>query len=152
MAKIKLPLGIRNNNPLNIRFSPMNNWKGQTGSNKGFCVFESLEFGYRAALVLLSNYQRKGYDTVAKIVSHWAPASENDTEAYIDYVATSVVDGLMHPIIDANTRITDFETLAQICWAMSRFECGKVDSDTYLDMRIAFEYVIKYYKYPSLCV
>lgn len=151
MVKSNLPLGIRNNNPLNIRFSPMNNWKGQTGSNKGFCVFENLEFGYRAALVLLCNYQRKGYDTVAKIVSHWAPASENDTEAYIDYVVTNSVDGLMQPIVSADTRITSFETLAQICWTMSKYECGKVDHETKLRMIHAFTSA-KCYKHPALCV
>lgn len=94
-------LGIRNNNPLNIRYSPMNKWLGQTGCNRGFCTFEKMEYGWRAAFVLLRNYIRRGLCTPRQIISNWAPACENDTEAYIkncpypwssDYRLHSVAD------------------------------------------------------------
>jgi hypothetical protein len=83
-------LGIRNNNPLNIRYSVYNNWKGQTGSNKGFCVFSEMVYGVRASILLLKNYISQGYNTIEKIVSKWAPAIENNTENYISYVSKSV--------------------------------------------------------------
>lgn len=34
-------------------------------------------------MVILSNYAKRGLDTVAKIISTWAPITENDTAAYI---------------------------------------------------------------------
>ena len=77
------PLGYRNLNPLNIRFNVMNNWKGQTGCHKGFCTFDTMEHGYRAAFVLLLNYIKRGFTTPTEIISSWAPASENNTKAYI---------------------------------------------------------------------
>ena len=80
------PLGYRNLNPCNIRYNVMNNWKGQTGCNKGFCTFDSMEHGYRAAFVLLLNYIKRGFKTPTQIISRWAPETENDTKAYIDTV------------------------------------------------------------------
>lgn len=82
----KQTLGVRNCNPLNIRYSPMNKWQGQTGCNRGFCTFDNMELGFRAALVLLRNYVRRGLVTPAQIVSNWAPENENDTKAYIRQV------------------------------------------------------------------
>ena len=40
--------------------------------------------GYRAIFVLLHTYKVRGYgQTIAQMISRYAPASENDTEAYI---------------------------------------------------------------------
>ena len=50
-----IPRGIRNNNPLNVRRSK-DQWQGlrvvQTDSQ--FCQFETMEYGWRAAFVLLT--------------------------------------------------------------------------------------------------
>ena len=62
----------KTNNPLNIRFNKDNNWKGQTTTLRGFVVFKTPEYGYRAAYVLLCNYIRKGYNTPRKIITRWA--------------------------------------------------------------------------------
>ena len=83
----KLPLGIRNNNPLNIRRG-RSHWLGEAPQPpKGgapFCKFESVEWGLRAAFVLLRTYRNK-YKAVCirDIITRWAPPSENDTEKYI---------------------------------------------------------------------
>ena len=50
MAK-KIPLGLRNNNPLNIVNSQSFKWLGQTGKVGGFCTFASMAYGYRAAFI-----------------------------------------------------------------------------------------------------
>lgn len=86
---IKLqPLGIRQNNPGNIRFNPANNWNGQTGAGSGYSIFSELRYGIRAAGKLLRNYQsRYGLDTIAALIQRWAPQSENPTDAYIANVA-----------------------------------------------------------------
>lgn len=83
------PLGIRNNNPLNLRWYSTINWQGQTGSNKGFCVFDKVENGIRAAARTLDNYSAQGYNTIEKIINRWAPAVENNVEAYIASVCAS---------------------------------------------------------------
>lgn len=79
-------LGVKNHNPLNIRYSERNKWIGQVGCNKGFCVFSSDYFGYRAAYKTLQTYEKRGWVTVRDIISHWAPNNENDTESYIKFV------------------------------------------------------------------
>lgn len=83
-------VGQRNNNPLNIRFSPANNWLGQDASESGaFAYFTAKKYGYRAAFVLMNNYAKKyGANTIAKIVYRWAPPSDNNpTDLYIRFVA-----------------------------------------------------------------
>ena len=93
--------GIRNNNPLNIRLSS-DKWQGQINANvndndnnsspKGdaeFVQFYTMEYGWRAAFVILCRtyYGKYGLKTIRDIVSRWAPAKENNTEAYIRHVS-----------------------------------------------------------------
>ncbi|NIB44730.1 structural protein [Pseudomaricurvus alkylphenolicus] len=85
----KGPRGIRNNNWLNIRYNPANNWDGQTGADPdGFAIFSTPEFGIRAAAKLITNYRDfHGIDTIRGIIERWAPDSENNTDAYIQHVS-----------------------------------------------------------------
>jgi hypothetical protein len=88
MTFYAIPKGIRNKNPLNIRFKKANNWDGQIGESGGFSVFEETKFGIRAAAKLLRNYQFKyQLDTIQKIINRWAPPVENVTSSYIEHVA-----------------------------------------------------------------
>lgn len=83
---MKQPRGIRNNNPLNIRHSS-DKFKGEiTGSDKSFKTFSSMSFGYRAAFVILGTYLSKGYNTIEKIITRFAPPNENNTLGYISKV------------------------------------------------------------------
>lgn len=75
------------NNPANIRFNKNNNWLGQVGSDNGFCVFDTLEHGLRALVILLCNYINvHKLHSVSLIISRYAPACENDTCNYISFV------------------------------------------------------------------
>ena len=88
LKKSKIPRGIRNNNPLNIRVG--NDWKGEVSdpTDHTFEQFTEMKYGVRAAFVVLHNYiVRHKINTIEKIVSRWAPSSENDTKAYINSVA-----------------------------------------------------------------
>lgn len=84
----RIPRGIRNNNPLNIRYNQRNCWKGQTGTDGQFCKFSSVRFGIRAAVKILVKYA--GPDSKAsilEIINKWAPRSDgNNTNAYISTV------------------------------------------------------------------
>jgi len=83
-----LPLGLRNNNPGNIR--PSNpGWFGAIGTNGGFVVFDSMVDGIRAlARQLLVYHDKYGIDTVRQAISRWAPGNENNTDAYIAFVCS----------------------------------------------------------------
>ena len=88
MKKQRIPRGIRNNNPLNIRVG--NNWKGEVAnpSDHAFEQFTEMKWGVRAAFIVLRNYiVRHKCNTIRKIISRWAPANENNTLAYIATVS-----------------------------------------------------------------
>lgn len=78
--------GLRNNNPLNIRKG--NEWQGEAkGFDPSFETFQTMAYGYRAAIKLLHTYYvRYGCNTIGKLITRWAPANENNTERYISTV------------------------------------------------------------------
>jgi hypothetical protein len=94
VLKNKLPRGIINNNPGNIRVG--DKWQGlasveemtaEQRKEQAFCVFKSPVWGIRAIARLLINYQDKhNLDNVEKIINRWAPNSENNTAAYVSSV------------------------------------------------------------------
>lgn len=120
----QIPRGIRNNNPLNIRIG--NVWLGEEmrPTDPEFEQFVAMEYGLRAAFVLLRRYIRHYHkDTIRAIISTWAPSTENNTEAYIQRVASS-----MNLDADEPLRYEDEKTMCQLVAAMCLVECGqKVD-------------------------
>lgn len=122
MSKTKT-LSEVNCNPLNIRFSPENQWQGQTGVNRGFCVFKSEAYGFRAAYRLLTNYIKHGFNTIEKIITRWAPPSENDTDFYIKFVCQETIIDRDQILTDVS--IHDYWTKLIILRAMAKMECGK---------------------------
>lgn len=87
---MSLPRGIRNHNPLNIRRSG-DAWKGlaEVQSDRAFCQFKSLEWGWRAAFYLLTKtyYRKYRLYTIREVITRWAPSCENDTLSYIANVS-----------------------------------------------------------------
>ena len=95
----RIPRGIRNNNPLNLRVG--NNWIGEVGvsTDLTFEQFTEMKWGVRAAFIVLRNYiVRHKCDTIEKIISRWAPSNENDTELYIKHVSYLSWIGAHEPI------------------------------------------------------
>lgn len=87
MTEDNRPRGIRNNNPGNIE-AGTDNWKGATGDDGRYLVFESPVYGLRAVSRILDTYRDKyGLNTVASVIDRWAPPIENNTAAYISHVA-----------------------------------------------------------------
>lgn len=114
-------LGIRNNNPFNIRYNNINRWKGLVGSNKGFCVFSDVEFGLRAGIYLLRKYiDVYKLKTVPKIISRFAPPTENDTRSYISYVC-NFMDIPLHFEFDLRSDGAKYY-LYSLCAAMVKYE------------------------------
>ena len=114
--------GEKNNNPLNLRPSG-DKWIGMRTeqTDPGFVQFQTAFHGLRAAAKnLLTYYRVHKRDTVAAIISSWAPPSDNNpTESYTDAVAKALgVDP--RGKIDLNDKIT----LRRLMDAMIRVECG----------------------------
>lgn len=77
-------MGLRNNNPCNLKSSKNTKWDGQIGSDGKFIIFESPEYGIRACAKNLKNYQHKnGLDTLRSMVYRMGPPHENDTKKYV---------------------------------------------------------------------
>ena len=86
----RAPKGIRLCNPLNIERSSAT-WQGlvEQSRESRFCEFHTLEYGWRAAIINIAvTYRNRGWDTIEKIINHWAPAPENDPKAYIGFVSS----------------------------------------------------------------
>lgn len=86
--------GIRNHNPGNIRHGEK--WQGlaENQTDPAFCVFTNNVYGCRALLKILNTYVNKyNCSTVKEIISRWAPSTENNTSAYILYVANALGKG-----------------------------------------------------------
>lgn len=115
------PRGLRNNNPGNIRKGNVV-YQGEIVPSKddAFRQFTTMAYGYRAMFVLLHTYQRKyGLDTIASIISRYAPSVENHTEAYISAVAeASGVPATSH------ITTTNADVMVPIVVAMSKVENG----------------------------
>ena len=117
----RIPRGIRNNNPLNIRIG--NVWLGEVPNptDRSFEQFVQMEYGIRAAFVILRRYIRRyKRDTVAEIISAWAPSNENNTKAYIDTVVR--LSGIP---ADAPIKYEDADTMFRLVDAMIQVECGQ---------------------------
>lgn len=133
--------GIRNKNPLNIKHGA--SWKGMctSQSDPDFIQFESMTMGCRAALVLMRNHiegfkgTRPKMNTLRKLISVWAPPTENSTERYINHVAGALK---MNPndIIDSHDRTL----LTRIASEMAVVECGQRVDEKYF--KSAWDYIV----------
>ena len=126
MMDKKLPRGIRNNNPLNIRKG--NNWKGEVSSSTDgeFEQFVSMQWGIRAGFKILKNYMTgyggrvKALTNIHDIIHRWAPPSENNCRAYIDSVCR--FSGL-HEF--ERLQFGDRNKMLALVDGMIRVECGQ---------------------------
>lgn len=119
------PRGIRNNNPLNIRYSEKNNWKGKITENKQdqkFEEFVSMQWGFRAAFILIYNYIYKlNKKNISDVISSWAPASDNNnTRLYIKTVSERIGYSKDDPLI-----FMDGVVVVGMVQEMARVETGK---------------------------
>lgn len=129
-----LPRAVRSNNPLNIRISDRNDWDGELPAALNKAVDSSFESfyrpssGYRAATILIRNYQRKyGLNTVKSIIERFAPPTndagefENHTDSYIKSISSDLG---VSPTQSIN--LYDDEFMANMLVAMHKIEAGAV--------------------------
>lgn len=120
MKRNKAPLGVRLNNPFNIRYSRYNNWLGQIGCVNGFCKFIQSWYGVRAFALIYRAYLRSGRDTISGFIRSYAPSVENDTESYIDYVCL-----FMDCVPSYCLTLKDFRKFAKAVCSAELGECSK---------------------------
>lgn len=113
----RLTRAERNNNPGNIedgRFA--RSQYGYAGSDGRFAKFSSVEAGFAAMENLLRGrgYAGGGRNTIAKIISKYAPSSENNVGAYVGAVERATG-------IDRNTPLSAAQIRA-VSRAMARHE------------------------------
>lgn len=118
----RMPRGLRNNNPLNLRKSS-NKWLGKiyNGTDPAFEQFTSLEMGIRAGMINARTiaHRQKPNNTLEALIHTWAPSSDNnDTAAYVR--AVSFKAGL-HPDYIVDYR--DSQKFCALIRAMIYVEC-----------------------------
>ena len=87
----KLPRGIRNKNPGNIKLGT--NWDGLAAeqTDPTFCIFDEAVMGIRALQRILLTYRfthKKA--TIDEIIYRWATPSENSTDKYVEFVCKTL--------------------------------------------------------------
>lgn len=125
-TKPKVPRGIRNNNPLNIRKG--NNWQGERPVQKdnAFEEFTSMAYGIRAGFIIIRKYMSgyngltRKFNTIEQIIRRWAPPTENATQKYIDQVAK---ESGISPRLKLS--FSDKKSMCAIVSAMIHVECGQ---------------------------
>lgn len=116
------PRGVRNNNPLNLSYVP-----GQQGldpaapSDGRFGRYTSMEAGIAQSVRQMQLHaERRGANTLSKLIQLWAPSSDNNTGAYIRQVERETGLG--------RDQVLDFQdeaTLRKLVAAMARVENGR---------------------------
>lgn len=111
--------GVRNNNPGNIKISS-SPWLGKVpveqNSDGVFEQFWEYKYGIRAMIKLIMNYIASGHNTVRKIITRYAPSSENPTSKYIEKISEWTgysPDQTLSPTL---------KTFRRLIPAMARFE------------------------------
>ncbi|RQZ27471.1 lytic transglycosylase catalytic [Burkholderia sp. Bp9090] len=114
------PRGIRNNNPGNLNFARQVGATLESGPNARFAAFKTPEEGLQALAHQLRLYAQRGINSIRSIISKFAPASENNTQAYIANVAKSLGVGS-----EAALNLSDPRIMQSLMGAIIRVENGK---------------------------
>jgi len=107
-----LPLGLRNNNPGNLRPLPGGQtWVGEISPDlvNNFSRFKDVAWGLRAMITdITGDIVLDGKNTIRKLVTAYAPPSENNTQAYINRVSQAMgvsPDAILQPTRDTLERL-----------------------------------------------
>jgi hypothetical protein len=96
VADLTDPRGIRNNNPLNLKYIAGSPYNGQTGQDAdGFGIYSSWQLGVRAGGLQLTKNFNNGADTVASLVQSW---STTDIAPYQNFVAAQLGVSVSEPL------------------------------------------------------
>lgn len=106
-------------------------WRGQSSvqPDKDFLTFDTMEWGVRAAARVLLTYWYRGRRSIRRIITEWAPPSENNTEAYVTAVAECIGQDA-----DKEYRTLGLVELCKLCDCIFWHENGEqVDENTVIE-------------------
>lgn len=90
LGRTDLPRGLRNNNPGNLIATGIN-WLGEVPAHQrtdsAFEQFTELRYGLRAMMKDIAGDISEGTNTLSALLHEYAPPSENNTQAYINFVS-----------------------------------------------------------------
>ncbi|MGO4770414.1 hypothetical protein ACEN2I_02035 [Flavobacterium sp. W22_SRS_FK3] len=122
LGRKDLTRGVRNNNPGNLVLTSIA-WQGKIPNKQNtdghFEQFTEVKYGIRAMLRDLTNDISKGKNTIRKLITEYAPPSENNTEQYINIICKAV--GLS---ADQTIQIIDAKFYLVIARAIIKHECA----------------------------
>lgn len=125
----------RNNNPGNLNFVGQAGATLESGKGARFAKFGSTAEGVSALAKQLNRYGERGLDTIKKIITTYAPSSENNTQAYIDALSKRLgVSG------DQKLDLKDAGTLSGLIKGIAKHESGSdylSDSDVMTGLSMA---------------
>ena len=134
-GKSALARGVRNNNPLNIKKKVSNAWDGIAEDQSGdsiFAIFESAEYGIRAAIRTLVTYQDKHkLKTPSEMLARWAPSSENVVSDYVAVVKELSGLSMDDPMVIGNNQKTLDLIRSMIAMENDQNAMRGYSSDTY---------------------
>ena len=116
-------------NPANIRLNSQS-FVGELkpSSDRSFKQFKSMTYGVRALMrILLTYYNKYHCDTVAKIITRYAPSIENNTSAYISFVCKR-----MHTEPNTILRLNIKPDLFPLVEAICKYESNYVPTESML--------------------
>lgn len=116
----KLSRAERNFNPGNLNFAGQKGATLESGSGARFARFGSMQEGISALVKQLQRYGSRGLDTIQKIISTYAPSSENDTKAYVSRLARDMGIGANDKL-----NLNDPNTLTGLVRGISSHEAGR---------------------------
>lgn len=122
----RLPRGIRNNNPGNIRDFGIA-WRGLVGRDDAkYAIFDTPINGIRAMVIdIRTGFVRDGEDTVREIISEWSPEADNNpTSNYIAFVANALG-------VSADTPLSFERDIEALVKAIIQFENGMQPYDDF---------------------
>lgn len=124
MKEKKIPRGLRNNNPLNIRYSKANRWMGRCNHkiDEAFEEFIHIQYGYRAAFIIIHKYITVYHlNTIFMLCARWAPVGDgNNPAVYARTVASRMGCGISQELNFANP-----QQMVSLAKAMTFVECGQ---------------------------
>lgn len=93
LDRVDLPLGMRNNNPGNLRPDGVSNWQGLIGidSKNNFLRFGAFAWGVRALIKQIrdADLGRHGIRSIRSLIEKYSPVNDNSrpiVESYIKYL------------------------------------------------------------------
>lgn len=133
---------IGKNNPLNIRYSRLNTWRGQIGQTRGFVDFVSEFYGVRACLYLLAkSYRRRGFKSYNALINAYAPPTENNTRDYVFYVCDKLG---VFPFDEPQT----YDEFISMIYYMSKYEGNPINIQPYYkDKLLQYEFNKEFKRY-----